>query len=115
MFKFIGSFLLLLGLMVVGTVLAVPRMRRQARASLERQRRLTDNDPRLIEAIALNNAAVWGIALGAAMMLPLVMSFGKLGDAIGMFFFMMVPTALVLIFGLKVFTGMYYGDTRGPL
>lgn len=111
MFKFIGSFLLLLGLMVVGTVLAVPRMRRQARASLERQRRLTDNDPRLIEAIALNNAAVWGIALGAAMMLPLVMSFGKLGDAIGMFFFMMVPTALVLIFGLKVFTGMYYGDT----
>ena len=42
-------FLIVLAVMVVGAVVSLPKSRKRAQAILERQRRLTDNDPDLIK------------------------------------------------------------------
>ncbi len=59
--SFTLPFLVVLAVMVIGTVFSVPVSRRRARRILERQRRLTDNDPRLIEALGIKDAAINGI------------------------------------------------------
>ena len=59
-------FLIVLAVMVVGAVFSLPKSRKRAQSILERQRRLTDNDPRLIEAIGVRDAAIYGIFWGAA-------------------------------------------------
>ena len=59
-------FLIVLAVMVVGAVVSLPKSRKRAQAILERQRRLTDNDPDLIKAIGIRDAAIYGIFWGCA-------------------------------------------------
>ena len=107
-------FLFVLAVMIGGTVYSLPKGRKRARAILERQRRLTDNDPRLIEAIGLRDAAFMGIFYGlvpcAILTIAGLIHFAKVGDAIGLFFLLSVPSAIMLFVGSWCLIYMNYGD-----
>ena len=107
-------FLVVFGVMLAGAIYSFPKMKVRARSFLEKQRRLTDNDPRLIEAVAVRDAAISGVLYG---LVPCgifsilgIFHLSKLGDAIGLFFLLSIPSAIVFgacAFGLMV---IGYGD-----
>ena len=107
-------FLIVLAVMVVGAVVSLPKSRRRAQSILERQRRLTDNDPRLIEAIGVRDAAIYGIFWGAApaglFTVGALLVFSKPLEAIMMFFVWMVPAAILMYLGSLALIFMNYGD-----
>ncbi|TXG96163.1 MAG: type IV secretory system conjugative DNA transfer family protein [Rhodocyclaceae bacterium] len=107
-------FLVVLAVMVVGAVLSLPKSRKRAQGILERQRRLTDNDPRLIEAIGIRDAAIYGIFWGAApaglFTVGALLVFSKPLEAIMMFFVWMVPAAILMFAASWAFIFMNYGD-----
>lgn len=107
-------FLVVLAVMVVGAVLSLPKSRKRAQGILERQRRLTDNDPRLIEAIGIRDAAIYGIFWGAApaglFTVGALLVFSKPLEAIMMFFVWMVPAAILMYLGSLALIFMNYGD-----
>ena len=107
-------FAVTLGVMFGGAVYSFPKSKARAHSILEKQRRLTDNDPRLIEAVGVRDAAIMGVLWG---MIPcaLFMVFGflrlaKLGDALGVFFMLAIPSAIVFGIGAFLFMVMNYGD-----
>ena len=107
-------FLIVLAVMVVGAVFSLPKSRKRAQSILERQRRLTDNDPRLIEAIGVRDAAIYGIFWGAApaglFTVGALLVFSKPLEAIMMFFVWMVPAAILMYLGSLALIFMNYGD-----
>jgi hypothetical protein len=107
-------FLIVLAVMVVGAVVSLPKSRKRAQSILERQRRLTDNDPRLIEAIGVRDAAIYGIFWGAApaglFTVGALLVFSKPLEAIMMFFVWMVPAAILMYLGSLALIFMNYGD-----
>ncbi|MFZ2391189.1 type IV secretory system conjugative DNA transfer family protein [Rhodoferax sp.] len=107
-------FLIVLAVMVVGAVVSLPKSRKRAQSILERQRRLTDNDPRLIEAIGVRDAAIYGIFWGAApaglFTVGALLVFSKPLEAIMMFFVWMVPAAILMYLGSLALIFMSYGD-----
>ena len=107
-------FLIVLAVMVVGAVVSLPKSRKRAQSILERQRRLTDNDPRLIEAIGIRDAAIYGIFWGAApaglFTVGALLVFSKPLEAIMMFFVWMVPAAILMYLGSLALIFMNYGD-----
>jgi len=107
-------FLIVLAVMAVGTVFSLPKSRKRAQSILERQRRLTDNDPRLIEAIGVRDAAIYGILWGAApaglFTVGALLVFSKPLEAIMMFFVFMVPAGLLMAAAAWGFIFMNYGD-----
>ena len=112
--SFTLPFLVVLAVMVIGTVFSVPVSRRRARRILERQRRLTDNDPRLIEALGIKDAAINGIFWGAVpavlFTVGALMVLSNKALAFAMFFAWMLPCALVMFAGAWLFVAMNYGD-----
>ena len=94
-------FLVVLAVMAVGTVVSLPKSRKRAQAILERQRRLTDNDPRLIEAIGVRDAAIYGVFWGAVpaglYTVGALLTFSKPLEAVAMFFVFMIPSAALAI------------------
>ncbi|MCL4770477.1 MAG: type IV secretion system DNA-binding domain-containing protein [Burkholderiaceae bacterium] len=107
-------FLIVLAVMVVGAVFSLPKSRKRAQSILERQRRLTDNDPRLIEAIGVRDAAIYGIFWGAApaglFTVGALLVFSKPLEAVAMFFVFMVPAAILMYLGSLALIFMNYGD-----
>ena len=107
-------FLIVLAVMVVGAVVSLPQSRKRAQSILERQRRLTDNDPRLIEAIGVRDAAIYGIFWGAApaglFTVGALLVFSKPLEAVAMFFVFMVPAAILMFGAACAFTIMIYAD-----
>jgi hypothetical protein len=107
-------FFVVLAVMVTGAVLSIPKGRQQSRAILERQRRLTDNDPRLIEAGGVMNAAYYGMLWGAvpAGLFSVVelLLYSKPMDAITLFVLWMLPATILVIGAAWLFMIMNYGD-----
>ena len=107
-------FIVVLVVMIAGTVFSLPKSRKRARAILERQRRLTDNDPRLIEAIGIRDAAIYGIFWGAApaglFTVGALLVFSKPLEAVALFFLFMVPAAVLTFAGAWGVMVMNYGD-----
>ena len=93
-------FLVVLAVMAVGTVFSLPKSRKRAQAILERQRRLTDNDPDLIKAIGIRDAAIYGIFWGCApavlFTVGALLFFSKPLEAVALFFLFMVPAAFLM-------------------
>ena len=107
-------FLIVLAVMVVGAVVSLPKSRKRAQAILERQRRLTDNDPDLIKAIGIRDAAIYGIFWGCApaglFMVGALLFFSKPLEAVALFFLFMVPAAILIFAASWGFMVMNYGD-----
>ena len=107
-------FLIVLAVMAVGTVFSLPKSRKRAQAILERQRRLTDNDPDLIKAIGIRDAAIYGIFWGCApaglFMVGALLFFSKPLEAVALFFLFMVPAAILIFAASWGFMVMNYGD-----
>ena len=97
-------FLVVLAVMAVGTVVSLPKSRKRAQAILERQRRLTDNDPDLIKAIGIRDAAIYGIFWGCApavlFTVGALLFFSKPLEAVALFFLFMVFAALSTVLGV---------------
>ena len=107
-------FLIVMAVMAVGTVFSLPKSRKRAQSILERQRRLAENCPRLIEAIGVRDAAIYGIFWGAApaglFTVGALLVFSKPLEAIMMFFVFMVPAGLLMAAAAWGFIFMNYGD-----
>lgn len=107
-------FLVVLAVMAVGTVFSLPKSRKRAQAIPERQRRLTDNDPDLIKAIGIRDAAIYGIFGGALLLSCLrwraALFFSKPLEAVALFFLFMVPAASLMFAAAWAFMVMNYGD-----
>lgn len=100
------SFWMVLGTMIVVSFLSIERGRKRIRGKLESERRLTDNDERLIEAGAIQDAVLNGIAWGA---LPaLVCAFFS---SFGVFFISFLPSAIVVFLLMRLFIFLGYWDT----
>lgn len=89
-----------------------PAAKAKSRRIIESQRRLTDNDERLFEIDGMWRALFWALPVGLVpLSLYCVKAFHKLGDGIGMIFFLGIPSAGLLVIGLVLFGYKNYGDT----
>ena len=107
---FVFMLLILLAVMVGISVLRYPSAKRRSKVLLEKQRRLTDNDTRLIELDGLWRAGFMGGGIGLGLLLAgsLVM-FPKIGDGLGLTFMLGLPAAVLMFVAALVYSHMNYG------
>lgn len=107
---FLMMYAVLLAVIVGVSVVLYPSSKKKTKELLEKERRLTDNDTRLIELSAIWRTTFKGAGVGLGLMfLICLVSFGKLGDGIGLAFMLGLPTAILLFVALLMFSHMNYG------
>jgi hypothetical protein len=108
---YLVMYVVVLAVMIGLAVAKYPGSKNFIRKTLEKERRLTDNDERLIEAKAHRDAAIIGGLGGAipAFVLPFFV-LSKTADAIGMGFVLMVLAGGTLALLTQGVIGSTYGD-----
>ena len=109
-----GSFVLMLvvtvAIMCGATAFFYPGARKKAKLLFEKQRRLTDNDARLIDLAGLWKASFVGVPVGLVPLFLYLLMFGKLGEAIGFALLVGLAAAAVVFGGLYLYMLMGFGD-----
>lgn len=92
-------------------VFRYPAAKANSRKIMEQKRRLTDNDPRLIEVDGAWRALAWAVPVGfVPLTIFCISSFHKLGDGIGVVIFLGLPAAFVLALALYAWMKIGYSD-----